>query len=77
MVSKNIKTRLNYSKAKGTSQSNHANQRNIVCMEIRLKLKTQEKTKPLRKHIKCNINQLRENAQQLLITKENEEKKEQ
>ena len=40
MISKNMKTWMNYSKAKGTENTNHANQHNIICMEIRVKLKT-------------------------------------
>ena len=63
MISKNIATWLNYSKEKGTANTNHANQHNIICMEMRVKLKTQENTNSLHKHINCNINQLREDTQ--------------
>ena len=70
-----MKTWLNYAKVKGTANTDHANQHNIICMEIRANLKTKEKTNILRKHINFNINQLRENTQQLLISKGNQERK--
>ena len=43
MISKKIKTWLNCSKAKGTDNAHHANQHNIISMEIRVKLKRKKK----------------------------------
>ena len=74
MIRKNIATWLNYSKAKGAANTNHANQHNIICMDIRVKLKTQEDANSLRKHINFNINLLSENTQKLLISEDNEER---
>ena len=42
---------------------------------MRVKLKTQEKSNQLRKHINFNINLLREDTQKLLITEDNEGRK--
>ena len=75
MISKNISTWLNYSKAKGTANMNHTNQHNIICMELRVKLKAQENNHPLHKHINFNINHLRENTEKLLIGEDDEARK--
>ena len=75
MISKNMRTWLNYTKVKGTANTNHENQHNIARMEIRTKLKAKEQRQTLTKHIKFNINQLRENTELLIINIDNEERK--
>ena len=62
-------------KGKGAANTNHDNQHNILCVEIRVKLKTQEATNKLDKHINFDINLLKENTQQLLTNDENQERK--
>ena len=70
MISKNIKIWLNYAKEKGTANANHENRRNIIRMEIGAKPKEKEKEHQLLIRINFKINQLRGNAQKLLIAEE-------
>merc|ERR1712112_541752 len=75
MISKNMRTWLNYAKVKGTANTNQENQHNIVCMEIRVKLKAKDRAQTLKKHINFDINKLRENTELLTIETDDTTKK--
>jgi len=67
LVRNNIKNWLNYSKTKGTSDTNSTNQHQILCMEIRTKFKKQTNTRTLKRHINYDINNMRGNTHLLTI----------
>jgi len=75
IISDNVKTWLNYSKTKGTSNPNSENQHNIISMEIRAKLRKPPTTINLPKHIQFGIKALRGHKQNLQIPKEGENRK--
>ena len=73
-MSRNIKTWVNYSKAKGNA-TNKDNQRNLVRMEIRAILGNPRPEQELGKHINFDIKHLRENSEKLYIDEDADERK--
>ena len=59
IISKNIETWLNYSKAKWAENPNQDNQHNLICVGIRAKLKQPNRTPKIDSHINFAIKQLR------------------
>ena len=74
MISKNIATWRNYSKAKGGRQLKSYKSAQHYLHGDAGKTESAGKINPLRKHINFNVDQLREDARKLLITDDNKER---